>query len=191
MVEIELSHHDLRHHVIPQVEVFRTANYGAYHAAALARTSTDLDADRLEAMMRGVSPGVLVVVDTPSTAWGEPLAAIDVRLAIVEPFRDPNARLLLRLNGYQPEPPGEILTRCSRHKLRRLWRVHSPAALPGAVDEPLQISYLGNVSVWKKIQLNDAVMLQAQKGDVLAELTSADLVVRDDGTLAFISIGRR
>lgn len=60
VVEIELAHHDLYGHVIPQVDVFRTGDYGPAHAQALHQKANDLDLARLEAMVLGEPPNVLV-----------------------------------------------------------------------------------------------------------------------------------
>jgi hypothetical protein len=185
VVEVELAHHNLYGHVIPQVDAFRTGGYGPTHARALHRKAEDLDPVRLEAMILGEPPNVLVVVDSPSTAWRAPLLERRVALAIVEPFRGFGTSIALRLNGDQPEPHPTVLTRCSRSgSIRRFWKVHSPAALPPG-EEVLAIEYEGIDTDWHVVHLQDAVMLKADHGDVLTEAASVDLVRRDDGGLAF------
>lgn len=189
VVEVELAHHDLNGHVLPQVDAFRTGTYEARHAAALHARAADLELGRLEAMMLGEPPRVIVLVDSPHTRWRPALHERGVGLAIVEPFRDEANQLILRLNGDQPEPPAKVLSRCSRHQvMRRLWKVHSPASLPGSPDEPLVIEYEGISNPWTRVTLHDAVMLQAGRGDILADLAAVDLVRRDDGALMFTAI---
>lgn len=186
VVEVELAHHDLYGHVLPQVDAFRTGRYEDAHAAALATALPQLSMERLTLMMRGVPPNVLVLVDSPSTLWRQPLREHGVYLGVVEPFRDEANQLILRLNGDQPELPGEVLSRCSRSpSLRRLWRLHSPAALAEAADEPLLIEYEGVVSEWHVVRLADAIMIKPGRGDVLADLTQVDLLRREDGSLSF------
>lgn len=185
VVEIELSHHNLRSHVIPQVDAFRTGAYGSAHAAALHVRAQDLDRDRLEAMIQGEPPGVLVVVDTPNATWRRALEERRVQLAIVEPFRSRGTTIAVRLNGDQPEPHPEHLSRCTRNpSLRRFWRVHSPATLPVG-EQVLTIEYDGVDTTWHVVQLHDSVMLKSDRGDVLAEATSVDLVRREGGGFAF------
>ncbi len=185
VVEIELAHHDLYSHVIPQVDAFRTGSYGAAHAAALQAKAPDLDGDRLAAMVGGEPPNVLVIVDSPNTSWHAPLRERRVQLAVVEPFRSTGTTVALRLNGDQPEPHPTILSRCTRNgTLRRFWKVHSPAALtPG--EDTLLIEFQSVVTPWNVVHLHDSVMLKPEHGDVLAEANSVDLVRRDDGGLAF------
>lgn len=187
VVEVELAHHDLLNHVLPQVGAFSTGRYDTRHANALHRAAPDLDRDRLVAMMAGEPPSVIVIVDSPSVAhmWRPRLREVSVSLGIVEPFRDPGNALILRLNGDQPEPLGEILTRCSRHlNLRRLWKVQSPATLLSGEDV-LEIEYEGTTSMWKRIALHDAVFLQANRGDLLEGLALVNLIRRTDGRLTF------
>lgn len=198
VVEVELAHHSLRGHVIPQVEVFQSGNYQREHAEALHSHLPTLDLDRLNRMMLGISPNVIVIGDSPSliSEWKGPLSALSVRLAIVEPFRNNDSRIIFRINGDSPEPPGEILSRCSRHTiLSRLWRVHSPAALPVSVDH-IEIECLGSMSRWAVIGLQDAIYLRADGGEALEDLALVELVRRGDGSLLFeavkkIQTGRR
>jgi hypothetical protein len=187
VVEVELAHHNLRTHVMPQVEAFRTATYERRHAEYLHARIPMLDLGRLADMMLGLPPEVLVVVDRPDTDWLPELHASGVHLSIVEPFRDPSDHLLLRVNGHRPEPPASVLTRCSRHALRRLWRVHSPAALPAATgdDAILEIEFDGGTTPWKRLQIADAVLLCATRGDILTGWRSVDLVRDEDGGLKF------
>lgn len=192
VVEVELAHHDLYGHVLPQVDAFRTGRYGDRHAAALAAALPDLGTDRLKMMTRGIPPEVLVVVDSPSTEWRRPLRDHGVYLGVVEPFRDEANQLIVRLNGDQPELPGEVISRCSRSELRRLWRLHSPAALGQENDDdPLLIEYEGVVTQWHVLHLSDSIMIKPIRGDVLADLSAVDLVRRDDGTLSFQPIQAR
>jgi hypothetical protein len=191
VVEVELSHHDLYGHVVPQVQAFKTGLYGLTHVNELSKRAPELNKERLAGMMLGAAPGILVVVDSPSTNWRAPLNSMGVELAIAEPFRSPAQETVLRLNGFQPEPPGDVLTRCIRHRMvRRLWRVQSPAAIPLPQDGLLSIEYEGNVATWRVVTLSDAVMLQPERGDLLGSASTVDLTMRSDGTLEFVPAQR-
>ena len=194
VVEVELAHHHVITHVLPQVEAFRTGTYNAQHAQYLFARNPSLDLSKLVAMMSGEPPQILVIVDRPDTDWRRLLRARDVSLSIVEPFRGPNNELLLRVNGDQPELPGSVLTRCSRHAgIRRLWRVHSPAALPtaGREDGLLEIVFDGSPVLWKRVDLAGSVMLCVHEGgDVLKGWRGVDLVQHADGGLAFQPVAK-
>jgi hypothetical protein len=193
VVEVELAHHNLFTHVLPQVDAFRSATYNEQHARYLHSMAPGLDLDKLTAMMSGAPPEVLVIVDRPDTNWRRSLKAIDVALSIVEPFRGPGEELMFRVNGDQPELPGNVLTRCSRGNVRRLWRVHSPAALPGSArpDELLEILHEGSPTLWKRLVLAGTVMLSVEHGgDILGGLRAVDLVQHEDGSLSFQAVTR-
>jgi hypothetical protein len=193
VVEIELAHHNVITHVLPQVEAFRTASYDKQHALYLYGREQSLHLDKLTAMMSGLPPEVLVVVDRPDTDWKRLLKARDVSLSIVEPFRGPGDQLLLRINGDQPELPGNVLTRCSRNVVRRLWRVYSPAALPSASREDglLEIVFEGSPTLWKRVNLAGSVMLCVERGgDVLQGWRAVDLIEHEDGSLSFQPVAR-
>ena len=192
VVEVELAHHNLNGHVLPQIEVFCSGSYGEAHAQHLKRQDDGLDLGRMILMMNGLLPEVLVVVDRPDTDWKKPLKQAGALLGIVEPFRGPNDEILFRINGDQPELPGQILTRCSRH-LRRYWKVHSPATLPVSArdDGYLEIEVAGLPVLWNRVMLKDSVMLAAvEHGDVLEGISLADVVSEDDGSLRFVKVAR-
>lgn len=188
VVEVELAHHSLTAHVLPQVEVFAGGRYAARHADWIADHNPGLDRDRLTQMMLGEPPGVLVVVDTAVPKWERELAAGGIHLSLVEPFSDLHGEYLLRVNGFQPEPPGAFLTRCVRATgLARMWTVESPATLPPPdEDSSYVISHDGVPTRWHRVALTDSVMLRADRGDALPELSAVHLILRDDGSLEFV-----
>src|SRR5687768_12685725 len=65
VVEVELAHHDFDGHVLPQVRTLARGIYGDSHAAHLCRKAPDLDRERIESMMKGRQPKVLVVLNAP------------------------------------------------------------------------------------------------------------------------------
>lgn len=192
VVEVELAHHDLSGHVLPQIEVFCSGSYGEAHAQHLKRQDHELDLRRLIQMMSGLMPEVMVVVDRPDTNWKKPLKQAGALLGVIEPFRGPNDEILFRINGDQLELPGKTLSRCSRY-LRRYWKVHSPATLPISTrdDGFIEIEVSGLPVLWNRVNLADSVMLTTVgQGDALAGISLVDIVSNDDGGLRFMSVAR-
>lgn len=192
VVEVELAHHDLHAHVLPQIEAFCSGSYGDEHAGYLKGQDDRLDLLRMTQMMKGLRPEVLVVVDRPDTNWKKPLKQAGALLGIIEPFRGPSDEILFRINGDQVDLPGQIVTRCSRY-LRRFWKVHSPATLPASnrEDRYLEIEASGLPMLWKRVDLRDSVMLTAVgHGDPLEGISLADIVSEDDGSLRFVTIAK-
>lgn len=193
VVEVELASHHFANHVAPQVEAFRTAQYGDEHALYISEKDPTLDFGRLKQMVQGESPQILVIVDRPDTDWKKRLKAIDVGLSIVEPFRDENGtQILLRINGETPDLPGNVLTRLSRMQMRRLWKVHSPATLPSAGDDDvLSVLVESQATRWRRTPLVTGTMLSPlDSGDVLRGWKAVDLVQHDDGTLTIHPVVR-
>jgi hypothetical protein len=193
VVEVELAHHDIYGHVLPQVDAFCSGIYDESHARYLVQQDPSLDIDKLTMMMAGLPPDILVVVDRPDTGWKRHLKPLGAMLGIVEPFRGPSDEIMFRVNGDQPEIPGDVLTRCSRGEMRRFWRVHSPAALPAPFrgDGLLEIFYEGLPTLWKRHDIARRVMLSVEsRGDALEGLSLVDLVRHDDRSLTFQPIAR-
>jgi hypothetical protein len=192
VVEVELAHHGLESHVLPQIEVFCSGFYNETHAHHLKRQNSSLDLDRTIQMMNGLTPDVMVVVDKPDTNWRKPLRHAGALLGVIEPFRGPNNEVLFRVNGDQPELPGETLSRCSRYS-RRYWKIHSPATLPysSRTDGLLEIRVEGLPVLWSRVNLADSVMLTAAaQGDALAGIRLVDIVSEDDGGLRFETVAK-
>ena len=188
VIEVELAHHSLVRHVLPQVEAFRTATYGDEHAAYIHSKDPALDLERLKEMVRSEPPEILVIVDRPDTTWKPMLREIDVSLSIIEPFRGPGTQVLLRVNGELPDLPGNVLTRLSRMQMRRLWKVHSPAALPmaAAEDDTFNILVDSSPTRWRRTAIGGGLMLSPfDGGDVLRGWKAVDLVQHEDGSLSF------
>ena len=186
VVEVELASHHFVNHVAPQVEAFRTAKYDNEHAEYLHRKQPSLDLARLKAMVAGEPPQIVVVVDRPDTDWKRRLKHMDIALTIVEPFRGPGTHTLLRINGEAPDLPGNVLTRLSRTQLRRLWKVHSPAALPpSGEDNTLDVFVESAPTRWKVTRLATGVLVTPLwVGDILRGWKGVDLVRHDDGSLS-------
>lgn len=192
VVEIELAHHDLHGHVLPQIDVFCSGSYGEAHAQYLKRQDDRLDLRRMIQMMNGLMPEIMVVVDRPDTNWNKPLKMAGALLGVIEPFRGPNVEILFRINGDQLELPGAVLSRCSRYA-RRYWKVHSPATLPVSTreDGSLEIQVAGLPVLWNRVNLADSVMLTAVgHGDALAGIGLVDIVSDDNGGLRFVSLAK-
>lgn len=61
--KVEMAHHSLDSHVLPQVRILANASYGPHEAAKLAESSPRLELDRLLEMIKGRQPKVFVVVN--------------------------------------------------------------------------------------------------------------------------------
>jgi hypothetical protein len=184
VVEVELSHHSLSRHVLPQVAILANAKYGRNIAEYLSSQSDALNPEVLDNMMRGSQPQVLVVVNRHVSGWVQPLAAYGALLAVVEVFRSDRNRHVFRLNGDYPAAPGDEVSslRCDP-LLPRLLIVESPGALESPPDKRLLIEFEGETTEWTKITTKDKVWLSPVRSNPLTPGEKYALVKGEDGGL--------
>jgi len=184
VVEVELAHHPLAGHVLPQIAVLADAEYGAGVATYLSLQSSDLDSGRLENMMRGSQPQVLVVVNKAVPQWLQPLSAYGAILAIVEVFRSDRNEHALRMNGDYPDIPTDLVSTLRFDpNMPRLMIVDSPGALDIAGHGAFEIDFEGSITEWTRITTRDRVWLNPLKTNPLPMGQRYALTRGDDGQL--------
>ena len=161
VVEVEMAHHSLYGHVIPQVEVFARGKYGAEHADYLAKSRFGLDRVRLRDMIKGAQPRVLVLVNRNVPSWIEPIHRLDGLVTVVETFRSGRNQHILRVNGDYPEAEeGNIASLCRLdNTLPNLLQVDSPASLGAAPGEEVAMEFNGGLTIWSRVDTSDHVWL--------------------------------
>lgn len=136
VIEVELASHSLARHVLPQVEKIAAARLGERQADWLLSKAPGFDRGRLRALFRDVPHGTMLLVNSPTPQWDEGLRSLPgVYRAVVEVFRSRHSRTILRINGAQPEGPGELVTPlvAGTGSLRGSYKI----GVPSAVDESL------------------------------------------------------
>ncbi len=161
VVEIEMAHHSLYGHVIPQVEVFARGKYGEDHANYLARKGDELDAKALRDMIMGAQPRVLVVVNRGVPDWVDPIHRLDAMVTVVEVFRSDRNEHILRVNGDYPESEDAHIASLCRldSTLPGLLQVDSPAALGIEIGGQVAIDFNGGLTNWSRVDASDRVWL--------------------------------
>ena len=150
LCEVELGSHDLFSHVIPQVSVFCNARVGAAEASYIARKENSLDEEQLDAMMKGVSPGVLVLVNTFDLSWRKAISQWGALVGFIELYRDSAQRMIMRINGDDLSMPEELVSECVRDALMpNALRVSAPAPVGELADPDLELWYEGGRTQWK------------------------------------------
>lgn len=160
VVEVEKANHDFERHVLPQVIIFSTAEYNDNTAEALKKENEDLDIVKLKAMIRGQQPKVLVVVDMPKPEWIKSLSRWDAMLSVFQVFRSERNRHVYRLNGFTPKALTGNYSECYVH---RILKRHLVVSSPALIEEPnsalLTINYHDTISTWKRIDMQNQVVL--------------------------------
>lgn len=183
VVEVELGHHSLVRHVLPQVRTLAHAKYGAMEADYLCRQEPSLRKDKILEMLKGDQPRVLVIVNFPVHGWAENLRPLGARVVICQLFRSRLNKHILRLNGEYPSECEEVITSCEcQVLLHRMMVIHSPANLPVLHNETVLLHHEGTASAWERVDTAGAVFLHALRGHDLVPGQLYEIVRQGDGS---------
>ena len=184
VVEVEMAHHSLDGHVLPQVRRMAAATYAEPEARFLCKQMPGLDEQRVNDMMKGLQPRVLVIVNSPHPEWVRTLRRYDAMLAVFEIFRSENGRYVFRLNGERPTAFMEILTECFLDpSIPRFLRVTSPGSLPKEEDGVYRFEFEGRLTEWTRIDAQDTVWLSPNAANPLSLKCRYELVRNGDDSL--------
>ena len=184
VIEVELASHNLAGHVIPQTRVLVDGRYGDEHVDALIRADASLDRVRLEAMMRGEPPRVVVISNRYHERWERELTAIGVAYSVFNVFRSTLNNDIFLFDGRLPEESGDQITILTPAKgIPRFFRVHSPGALPVETGKSLSMLVNGRQTSWRRVDIKNQCFLAAE-GRVSISADRPYIVERqDDGNL--------
>ena len=112
IVEVELAHHSLKGHVLPQVEVLTSGRYGANEAALLHHAIPELASEAASDLVKGAHPSVLVIVNQTRPGWQGAIEQIGASLMIAEVFRSSRNVHAIRANGTYPTTGGDFVSDC-------------------------------------------------------------------------------
>jgi hypothetical protein len=192
VVEVELAHHSLTGHVMPQVEKLATGSYGPEVASYLVQQSASLNLAALEEMLKGAHPDVMIVVDTWISEWQSALSLYSVQVAVIEVFRSERNEHVFRLNGSYPTAFGSTVSLLRPEKsMPRLMIVESPAALETGADGRLVLEFNGQTTEWTKISIADRVWLAPIRESPLSTNQAYALIKTDDGRLTIRPIHKK
>ena len=185
VVEVEMAHHSLQHHVLPQIETFASGTYGREHAEHLAKQSTAIDLDRAYDLVRGELPRVLVVVNQNTPSWIEPIHRLNGLLSVVEVFRSSRNHHVMRVNGDRPPSnPTNKLSKCRLDPLvPRLLQVDSPAALGLTDGEIVSILFKDGYTEWQRMGVSNQVWLNPIHRNPLKRGCEYSIVRSSDGNI--------
>ncbi|MEX2283966.1 MAG: hypothetical protein WEE89_15885 [Gemmatimonadota bacterium] len=184
VVEVELAHHSLTRHVLPQVQTFATGQYDDYHAQHLCGSSV-LHRASVQNMLKGQPPQVMVVVNAPCPDWSLALRRFNALVTVFEIFRSRLNRQVFRLNGDQPALATDVISACEFDRsIPKFLRLLSPAAFPHADGSDAHITYKGALTVWKRVDVQDSVWLIPAGPNPLPGGTRYEIITDESGALS-------
>ena len=187
IVEVEMAHHGLYSHVLPQVEVFANGAYTEEHVAHMVKHCDALHEGYLRDMVKASQPGVLVVVNKGVPAWREPVERAGGKLGIVEVFRSERNRHVLRVDGYWPMvDASDVITSGQLDAvLPTLLRIGSPVGLGVPAGGRLSIRFRGGLTDWMRVDSGRDVWLSPAGRNPLLVGRVYEIVAESDGGFAF------
>lgn len=187
IVEVEMAHHSLEGHVLPQVDVLTKARYGSDEAEYLIASSRQLDATAVRAMVKGEQPRVMVIVNRNVQGWAERLYRMGAILTVAELYRSDKNHYVILANG---EAPGilatDVVTTCRQDPLMSwLVKISSPAGLIPSGDGVVSIEFEGGFTEWTLIEVQDQVWLSPSGRSPLQIGVTYQIVKRENSRLVF------
>jgi hypothetical protein len=160
--EVELSNHSLNYHVVPQIEILANAYYSKASVEYIyEKSQTSLCYNRLQDMVKGLQPNVLVVVNSPVPEWIPVLKQRKALITIIQLFRSLKNKCLFRVNGDQITVVNSVSSECKIHPFfRTCLSIFSPGGLDIPENKKFFVKYADMVTEWKRINLKDAVLIK-------------------------------
>jgi hypothetical protein len=182
IVEIEMLHHSLFNHVIPQVRNFVEGRYPSDLASHLSDQNSELDALKLAEMTKGVPPEVIVIANGFDTNWKIEIERIGATFISFEIFRSPTQTASIFLidgaEWLQTLQPVSILKQST---LPRFLQVASPATLEWEPGENFEAVFDGQVLTWERVDTANQVFIRPIKNLPIQSGESFRLVKLEGG----------
>jgi hypothetical protein len=182
IVEVEMGHHSLNGHVLPQVRSLAHADYSE-QADYICEKSPLLDAERIRQMIKGEQPRVLVVVNVPVPGWSDRLQPYNAMLAIFQIFRSTQNRYVFRVNGEFPQENNEIVSTCRCWEIHRFLKIDSSAQLTVKRGEAITLQHETGSIEWERVDIADTVLLHAKRGHPLEKNVLYEILKQSNGTM--------
>jgi hypothetical protein len=184
VVEAEMGHHSLSGHVVPQVRKLSRAGYTGTEAEYLCDNAPHLDIARVNEMIKGQQPRVLVIVNVPVPTWRDALRPFNAALAVFQIFRSQFNRHIYRLNGDFPSENYEIISTCRCWEIHRFIKIDSPVQLDVKRGETVVLQHESGALEWERVDIADSVLLHALRDHPLKKSIVYEIIKQSDGTLA-------
>lgn len=191
VVEIELATHSLLDHIIPQLQKLKLGHYSDSLSTDFCRESPLLDKARIISMLKGKSPGVLLVLNKPMDNWKFELLRLNVTTMVIEVFRSSMNGLLLRINGEYPKIETQSISTCYLDPvLPNLLVLESPGGVDFLPGEEIRISYENYLTYWNRIDIQNKVFLSPKTMNPLEKSKRYELFKKNDNSYLLLKKNR-
>ena len=184
VVEVELEHHSLMHHVVPQISTFCTGHYAESHAELIHDRDATFDLEHLSNLVAYIPPVVMVVVNSRAVlnaGWRILETEYSAHLTFVESFRSADDDIITRLSGYQPTPPPRKVIRLRKQEMMNALVCRRPSEVPAQLTENVRVLSEERQRVWKVLRTGDTVLFLPPAGFVIKDGRNYEMRF-DDGS---------
>ena len=167
IVEVELEHHSLYHHVEPQIRTFVTGRYDDTHAQLLCDRDRSLDFESLCNLILYFPPIVSVVVNSRSvlnSGWALLESDYSAHLTFLETYKARSGDAIFLLSGYLPMPRPRQIIRLKKHVMMNALVCSFPTDVPATVGDSIGISFDDCVYQWPVLRTADSIILLPPAG---------------------------
>ena len=167
VVEVELEHHSLFHHVEPQIRAFVTGRYDSSHARLIYEKDNSLNLESLNNLIFYFPPLVTVVVNSRSVldkGWASLESDYSARLTFLESYKADNGDVIFVLSGFLPAPRPRKIVRLKKHAMLNALVCDVPVEIPAGVTDFVEIYFQNRIYRWSVLRTKDSVVLLAPAG---------------------------
>ena len=184
VVEIEMNHHSLDNHILPQIAKLSRGNYGKEQSEFIYSKMQTLDKAKVVDMMKGKHPQVLVIVNKQMPDWARIFTRFEAKVCVIEVFRSDKNKHIFRVNGEYPSISNDFITDCYLDPIiPRFMVIQSPASLAVLPGERIKIQYENCVTEWERIDGQDKVWLSPVGLNPLPRKKRFTILYQNDGSL--------
>lgn len=183
IVEIEMGHHSLEEHLIPQIRTLSSGEYSHAKIKHLSRKTPALDRKMIAEMLKGKPPRVLVIANVEKPDWIVPLKRFDAQLMTFEVFRSADNRRLFRVSGDLPVADNGVASNCYLDPLIPGFLViESPASIRLPLKGRITADFQGCRTEWNRLDVQNKVWLTPVGMNPLTEHVKYEISQQSGGT---------
>ncbi len=186
VVEVELIHHSLDHHVMPQMRGLVTGDYNETHAKYLSDLDERLDPDRMLSVVTYKPPAVMVIVNSTQAQqrWSILHSELGVKLGYLETYRDDTTGdSIFVYEGFHPAVEPSRVAGARKQNMLNALICDKVTDQPLLNREVVQMFFDERPIVWKVVPTVNEIVLIPQQPVDLTDKRNYEIRLDSDGDL--------
>lgn len=186
VVEVELEHHSLEHHVLPQMQALTTGIYEVTHAEYLSKACPDIEIDRAKELVTYTSPQIATLVNSRGVkkkGWAILETDLQVKLMFLEIYRSKTDDTIFSLSGYIPHIAPQRITGAKTHGMLNALVCPNPDAISVSADGELRMYADDRPTYWRVLKTADSAVLIPKQPLTLRRDRNYEIRQAEDGHL--------